>query len=687
MWKALWRKLCERTHGSKGLLIGILLFAVSLDLFAVLINRDWCLSGVLVSEWGVALRLLLIAGLAVALYRVRRWKDGYSLALFLLMLLSVHQFHSIEKRMVADGFYYFSYVQSFWKDFDVNFDNEYRMHGFLERDSIEIPTRTGYRRSIFSAGPAVFWSPFFLLGELYGRLAAWSGLDVNLQGNGPSHWNAVAVGSLFYGFLAVFLLQSLLRRYFSGVVAFAGTLLVWLGTQLHWYMVYQPWMSHALGTFTAVLFVWFWDRSRLHRGWKDALWLGLIGGLMVCVRWQNGVLLFLPLFDWLWGAWKKDRPVLIAGPVLLAGFVVGLSPQLLAWKAIYGDYLLLDPPHGAQFVDYLRPFFLETLFSSRHGLLSWTPLLWLGFVGLIPLLKKRWITVWMMTFCLLLMTYVNMCITDWWAANSFSNRRFDGGLPILAFGVAASFEYVQRFASRRPALAAGALLVFFPVWNMLFMDQYHRHQIPIDDTVSFSEVVANSSKNLFESVGYPFSWPANWWFAWKHDTFPAKFDTVVGRYFFFPNRFRTELMEIGEDDGGLVGEDWGEPELRAGRWVRVTRRADARLFVHMGRDEALRLSFSLSVRPEPLEVVVAVNGNEVGRFQATPGFADYRLAAPSQWQGHQHSFSKAAVPRGGSHSAPGRSDFRSGRALAPIRNSSVGEYRADPLPNRRRTGV
>ena len=53
MWKALWRKLCERTHGSKGLLIGILLFAVSLDLFAVLINRDWCLSGVLVSEWGV----------------------------------------------------------------------------------------------------------------------------------------------------------------------------------------------------------------------------------------------------------------------------------------------------------------------------------------------------------------------------------------------------------------------------------------------------------------------------------------------------------------------------------------------------------------------------------------------------------------------------------------------------------
>jgi len=629
-WKTLRRKVSRRTHGSRGWLIGVLLVAVTLDLFAVLISRDWSLFGFPASESGVAFRLLILAGLAVALYRLRGWKDGYSLVLFALMLLTVQQFHSIERRMVADGFYYFSYVQSFWKDFDVNFENEYRMHGLIERQSIEIPTVTGYRRSIFSAGPGVFWSPFFLLGEAVGRLATFRGLDVNLQGNGPFHWNAVAVGSLVYGFAAVFLVQSLLRRYFTWTVAFAGTLLIWLGTQFHWYMVYQPWMSHAIGTFTAAWFIWSWDRSRLERGWKNALSLGLIGGLMVCVRWQNGLLLFLPLFEWLWGVRRRNPGVIVAGPVLFAGFMVGLSPQLFAWKAIYGEYLLVHPPHGANFVDYWEPFTLETLFSSRHGLLSWTPILWLGFVGLIPLVKKRWATVWMMAFCLVLMTYVNMCILDWWAGNSFSNRRFDGALPILAFGVAASFEYVQRFVSRRPALAAGLFLVFFPAWNMLFMDQYHRHQIHIDDTVSFSEVVANSTENFFDSVGYPFAWPANWWFAWSYNTSPAKFDTVVGRYFFYPNRVRSEILEIGEDDGGLIGDEWGEPELRMDRWVRVTRRKEARLFVHMGRDETLRLSLSVSVRPEPVEVAVAVNGNEVGRFLATPGFSEYQLNAASR---------------------------------------------------------
>jgi hypothetical protein len=621
--------LADRKQEVRGWLIAAALAAISLDLFAVLISRDFSLSGVLASELGVAVRLVLLATLAAALYSVRGWKDGYSFVLFLLMLVSVQQFHSIERRMVADGFYYFSYVQSFWKDFDVQFENEYRMHGLLERQSIEVPTVTGYRRTIFSAGPAVFWSPFFLLGEAFGRFAALRGLDVNLQGNGPFHWNAVAVGSLVYGFAAVFLLQSLLRRYFTRTVAFAGTLLIWLGTQFHWYMVYQPWMSHAIGTFTAAWFIWSWDRSRLGHGWKDALWLGLIGGLMVCVRWQNGLLLFLPLFDWLRGVWRRNRGVLFAGPVLFAGLMVGLSPQLFAWRAIYGSYLLLDPPHGAHYVDYGRPFPLETLFSSRHGLLSWTPVLWLGFIGLVPLLKKRWATVGM-AFCLVLMTYVNMCILDWWAGNSFSNRRFDGALPILAFGVAASFEYVQRFVSRRPALAAWILLLFFPVWNMLFMDQYHRHQIPIDDTVSFSKVAANSAENLFERVGYPFAWPANWWFAWRYDASPAKFDTVVGRYFFFPNRVRRELLEIGEDDGAFLGDEWGEPELRMDRWVRVTRRKDARLFVPLGRDEALRLSLSVAVRPEPVEVAVAVNGTEVGSFEATPEFSEYQLPAPGR---------------------------------------------------------
>jgi hypothetical protein len=221
-----------------------------------------------------------------------------------------------------------------------------------------------------------------------------------------------------------------------------------------------------------------------------------------------------------------------------------------------------------------------------------------------------------------------MSVQEWWSANSFSNRRFDGALPFLAFGIAYCAERLWQFTARRPALVAGAVLALFPLWNLLFMEQYHRHDIPIDDTVSFTDVASNAAEIAFNKVGYPFSWPVNWWFAWAFDTTPSKYDQVYGRYFFYINRVVEETLEIGEDDGGLIGEGWYDPELREGRWVRVTRRAKTRLFVPLERDENLRITFHSSARPQPVEVIVEVNGNELGRFRPGPGFADHGLATP-----------------------------------------------------------
>ena len=216
---------------------------ICLDLFAILLSGEWSLTGSVVGAPGLAVRLLLLAGLGVFLYRHRGWKDGYKLTLTLLLLLSLYPFHVTTKRMVGDGFFYYAYLQSFWKDFDVSFENEYRRYGILERASIETPTKTGYRRNIFSAGPAVLWSPFFGLGELYGRHAAWRGLDVNLRGNGPFHWNAVSLGTLLYGFAGVLLIQSLLRRYFTRPVAFV------LSGQMAW----AYFSSHAPGGFWPIM--------------------------------------------------------------------------------------------------------------------------------------------------------------------------------------------------------------------------------------------------------------------------------------------------------------------------------------------------------------------------------------------------------------------------------------------------
>ena len=117
------------------------------------------------------------------------------------------------------------------------------------------------------------------------------------------------------------------------------------------------------------------------------------------------------------------------GALLLSSVFVGVLPQMLAWKALYGVFVLPAPPHGSDFLRLDHPYLLNTLFSSRHGLLSWTPVLGAGFLGFLPLLKRRPTLALPLLLPLLVMTWVNVCSGDWWAGGSFSNRRFDGLLP------------------------------------------------------------------------------------------------------------------------------------------------------------------------------------------------------------------------------------------------------------------
>src|SRR5207249_1683017 len=109
----------------------------------------------------------------------------------------------------------------------------------------------------------------------------------------------------------------------------------------------------------------------------------------------------------------KASPAAVARALATRGALLGATagfgalPQMLAWKSIYGAYLLPCPPHGCDFLRLDHPFLLETFFSSRHGLLSWTPVFWAGYLGFLPLLRTRRALALVLAVPLVLMTYVN----------------------------------------------------------------------------------------------------------------------------------------------------------------------------------------------------------------------------------------------------------------------------------------
>ena len=351
----------------------------------------------------------------------------------------------------------------------------------------------------------------------------------------------------------------------------------------------------------------------------------------MCVRWQNGVLLILPgleLLRQLWLGPARWRRWVAQGALLLAGALIGAFPQMAAWKSLFDMWVLPYPPHGTDFVRLDHPFVLQTLFSSRHGLLSWTPIFWAGYLGFLPLLRRHARLALPLIVPLVLMTYVNMCSGDWWAGGSFSNRRFDSLLPILACGFAARSTSCDASSSADLRLCWCVALVIFVAWNTTLAEQMRRGIIPRDDTVPFPRLVEQSAGILSGAIGQPADLARELAVRLAPGRSPVQYDRLVGRYLFYRQNNMRGHVEMGAaGDEVMLGEGWGPVETYAGVGVRRTQ-GPARVFAPLDVPQELEIRVRAAAVGGPLLVAVHVNGREAGSFQAEPTLGEHAVHAP-----------------------------------------------------------
>jgi len=123
--------------------------------------------------------------------------------------------------------------------------------------------------------------------------------------------------------------------------------------------------------------------------------LGAIAGFITLIRWQNVLFALLPAFEAIGmlvaslrsSDTRRTRATFIAGLTFTACATIAFLPQMLAWKSIYGSYLAVSPV-GPQ-IRWWDPHLIDVLWSSRNGLLSWSPILYVGAIGLF-LFAARW---------------------------------------------------------------------------------------------------------------------------------------------------------------------------------------------------------------------------------------------------------------------------------------------------------
>ena len=358
-------------------------------------------------------------------------------------------------RLQSDGFYYYAYLRSLAFDRDVNLANDYRLLGLddAQHRSLFQPTVTGYAQTAWSIGPAIAWSPFFAAGHaVAGRLAR-LGEAMNRNGTAYPYRQSVVVAGLFYGLLGLWFTYRFVRIFCPTREAVASVLLTAAGSFVLWYLVREPTMSHALSMAAVAGFLWCWAANRDRRTTAGWLALGLAGGVMALMRWQNILMFALPGLDVLRALRVDARRATLAAAMLAIGAIIGFAPQMLAWHAIYGAWIARSPVGPPLY--WLHPQIVDVLWSSRNGLFAWSPVFIPAVVGLAALTRREPLVAWSGLGVFAAMTWVNGAVDDWWGGAGFGMRRFDSLVPFAALGVSVSIALVARAIEHRPQLLVG----------------------------------------------------------------------------------------------------------------------------------------------------------------------------------------------------------------------------------------
>lgn len=406
----------------------------------------------------------------------------------------------------GDGVGYYAFARSLLIEHDLDFSKDWReanssfRMGRLDAVGNIVPdnyTGTGHLDNHFSVGPAILWAPFLIITHAGVLLYNSLGGHVAADGFSRPYTITMALATALYGFLAIWISFRLARVYLPERWAFLAAIGIWFASSLPVYMYFNPSWSHAHSAFTVALFVWYWNRTRIARSTLQWVLLGALGGLMMNVYYVNGILLLLPLIETLAAFWEAQRTrvwnsifKLCLKNVLFAVVVfVAFLPTFGTKKIIYGSYLNFG--YGGLWISS-SPAFFKVLYSSEHGLFSWTPIVFLAIIGLFlfrrcdPKLSFSLIAVFVFYL------YTIGCYVDWAGLSSFGNRFFVSLTSLFILGLAAFFDFLERaWTQRRAVVFASVTTTLFILWNLGMIFQWGTHLIPPRGPISFREAGYN----------------------------------------------------------------------------------------------------------------------------------------------------------------------------------------------------
>ncbi len=424
----------------------------------------------------------------------------------LLILLFICTLPLVNPWVRGDGVGYYAYVRSLLIQHNLQFEKDWLV-GQRNYFSGAIPlhwyTATGHLNNHFTVGPSILWAPFLTVVHL--AVLGFDKLGGHIPADGFS-WPYIvtmATTTAFYGFLGLYFSFQVARRYFEERWALLGTIGIWFASSLPMYMYLNPSWSHAHSAFAVALFFWYWQRTRGPRTPTQWAILGLLSGLMLDVYYPNAVLLLLVVWDSVAGYARalrlpgqilvEVRRLFLANVLYVMMVVLAFMPTLITRQIIYGHPFDsgYDPPLREWW--WTSPVFAQVLFSSNHGLLSWTPILILAVLGLVFLWNYDKSLAASLLVVFVVFAYLISVYPVWHGQASFGNRFFVSLTTIFVFGLSATFSTLAKAWQnpKKAFLGASVITAVLILWNLGLIFQYGTLMIPARGPISWKLAAYN----------------------------------------------------------------------------------------------------------------------------------------------------------------------------------------------------
>lgn len=307
----------------------------------------------------------------------------------------------------------------------------------------------------YNSGIAILIVPFFLVAHLF------AGIQGLADGFGPIYQYMLNFCGPFYTVAGLWLLTLFLANYTRKITAILIPLLILGGTNLYYYTVIDPFMTHSYSFFLFTLFL-FSLKKWIDSGYKKLYFLLLAVSLtfITLIRPTNILLvIMIPLLDYssFENTWNRIRQFFTFKNVLIliSSFFVIWGPQMVYWKFAFGSWISYTYT-GESFIFLTSPKIILNLFSPNNGLLIYNPFYGILLIFLVASTiasPRRFLGP------AVLMPIMMYITSSWYAWNygcSFGLRPMVEYTAVLSFPFAIGFEKLWR---RRWYFGVGILMI------------------------------------------------------------------------------------------------------------------------------------------------------------------------------------------------------------------------------------